>query len=323
MVVHRYLRHAVDREGWMGYFFPNSSPRDASMSETKRISTTQLARRHGLDGKELFSRFVELGLIFKEGDEWVLTRSGREVGGEYQESEKFGRYITWPAEIDPEGLARREMLSATSVGESLGIPARRINQILSEHGWIRKHLKGWLVTSLGQRVGGRQRENNKSGIPYVVWPVSVLDDETLKTTIKDLKGESVKGIADEAPSASKASGFRDKFKPKMRTADGHYVRSRAEMLIDNWLYTAEVVHAYERRLPVEEEAYCDFYLSSGRVYIEFWGMESDPAYQKRQQEKRAIYKKYDLNLIELGDQDIANIDDVMPRLLLKHGITTY
>ncbi|OQX32405.1 MAG: hypothetical protein B0D87_02075 [Candidatus Sedimenticola endophacoides] len=68
MVVHRYLRHAVDREGWMGYFFPNSSPRDASMSETKRISTTQLARRHGLDGKELFSRFVELArIIHKKG----------------------------------------------------------------------------------------------------------------------------------------------------------------------------------------------------------------------------------------------------------------
>jgi hypothetical protein len=47
------------------------------------------------------------------------------------------------------------------------------------------------------------------------------------------------------------------------------VRSRAEVLIDNWLYMQGIVHAYERRLPIEEECYCDFYLPKG-VYIEFW-----------------------------------------------------
>lgn len=293
------------------------------MSSAKHISTTQLAKTMDMAGKELFSRFVDLGFIYKEGEEWILTESGKLAGGEYQESQKYGCYITWPKDLDLEKLSKREMLSATVLAESFGLPARRINLILAEHGWIKRHLRGWLLTTLGKRVGGQQRENKQSGVPYVVWPDTALKDETLINTIKDLKGDLVKGVADEAPSASKVSGFREKFKPKLRTTDGHYVRSRAEMLIDNWLYTAEVVHAYERRLPIEEELYCDFYLPSGRVYIEFWGVESDPKYLERQKEKRAIYEKYALNLIELNDEDITNIDDALPRLLLKHGITTY
>lgn len=67
------------------------------------------------------------------------------------------------------------------------------------------------------------------------------------------------------------------------------VRSRAEVLIDNWLYMQGIVHAYERRLPIEEECYCDFYLPGGKgVYIEFWGRESDPTYQERQAAKRDL-----------------------------------
>ena len=95
------------------------------------------------------------------------------------------------------------------------------------------------------------------------------------------------------------------------------------MLIDNWLYMAEVIHAYERKLPVEEEIYCDFYLPTGKVYIEYWGLENDPKYQDRKQKKIEIYKKYNFNLIQLTDKDIQNLDDVLPRELLKQGIQTY
>lgn len=293
------------------------------MVREQRVSTSQLAKRLDTGSKQLFARLVELGLIYRDSEEWELTEAGKAAGGEYQESAKFGRYITWPEAFDVERAAKADTLSATALGEHFALPARRINQILSEHGWIRHHLKGWLVTPLGQRAGGQQREHRQSGIPFVVWPPSVLENRALNATIKDLKGEGAKGIPDEMPSASKISGFREKFKPKLRTADGHYVRSRAELLIDNWLYTAEIVHAYERRLPIEEEAYCDFYLPAGKVYIEFWGTEADPQYAERQREKRALYEKYDLALIELGDPDIANIDDVLPRLLLRHGIITY
>ncbi|MBN2825103.1 MAG: hypothetical protein JXQ76_07270 [Campylobacterales bacterium] len=86
---------------------------------------------------------------------------------------------------------------------------------------------------------------------------------------------------------------------------------------------AELVHAYERKLPIEEEVYCDFYLPSGKVYIEYWGMEEDAKYLQRKQAKKAIYEKYNFNLIELSDEDVLNLDDVLPRLLLKFDIQTY
>ena len=118
-------------------------------------------------------------------------------------------------------------------------------------------------------------------------------------------------------------GFRGKFDAKHRTTDGHMVRSRAEMIIDNWLYMSEIVHAYERKLPVEEELYCDFYLPCGKVYIEFWGYENDDKYLARKKTKQDIYRKYEFNLIELNDSDIQNLDDILPRKLLKFGIQVY
>ena len=101
------------------------------------------------------------------------------------------------------------------------------------------------------------------------------------------------------------------------------VRSKAEMLIDNWLYMAEIVHAYERKLPIEEDVYCDFYIPTGKVYIEYWGYENDSKYLARKKKKIELYNKYGFNLIELQDKEVQNLDDVLPRLLLKYGVQAY
>jgi len=93
-------------------------------------------------------------------------------------------------------------------------------------------------------------------------------------------------------------------------------------MIDDWLYISGLVHAYERKLPVEEDVYSDFYLPQGNVYIEFWGLENEAAYLKRKEVKKSIYAKYGYNLIELTDSDIMNLDDALPRILLKFGIST-
>lgn len=71
------------------------------------------------------------------------------------------------------------------------------------------------------------------------------------------------------------------------------VRSRAEVIIDNALHDYKLAHAYERKLPIEEELYSDFFIPTENVYIEFWGMEDDPEYAQRKKAKIEIYKKYD------------------------------
>ncbi|MCR2804002.1 hypothetical protein NQZ67_08950 [Paenibacillus sp. SCIV0701] len=186
-------------------------------------------------------------------------------------------------------------------------------------------MKGWKVTKLGEALGGRQFEFEQTGVPYVSWNESILRNKTILETFKALNGEVEEESVRDSNSAkqNETLGFREKFEAKHRAADGHYVRSRAEMLIDNWLYMSEIVHAYERKLPIEEDVYCDFYLPVGKVYIEFWGIESDEKYLERKRVKLDIYKKYGFNLIEIDDADIQNLDDILPKKLLKFGIQAY
>ena len=106
------------------------------------------------------------------------------------------------------------------------------------------------------------------------------------------------------------------------TVDGHLVRSEAEVIIDNWLYYNNIVHAYEFRLPSEEEMYCDFYLPKYNVYIEYWGVKGIPEYEERKKKKLKVYRKLGLieRLVQLNAEDIKNIDNVLKRKLAKYGI---
>ena len=193
---------------------------------------------------------------------------------------------------------------------------------MSELGWIKKHIKGWQVTELGKRLGGIQAKDKTSGVPYVRWPDSIMSNRILVINIRESKGDIPTTSQDQEQNASTDEvEFREKFQAKHRAKDGHYVRSKAELLIDNWLYDSEVLHAYERKLPVEEDIYSDFYIPSGKVYIEYWGLEEDK-YLARKEKKTEIYKKYQFKLIQLTDKDVTNLDDVLPRKLLEFGIVT-
>jgi hypothetical protein len=86
---------------------------------------------------------------------------------------------------------------------------------------------------------------------------------------------------------------------------------------------ARLVHVYEKRLPVQEELYSDFFIPDGDVYIEYWGYENEKKYLARKKKKQEIYSKYGFNLIELDDVDIKNLDDILPRKLFEYGKKTY
>jgi len=112
--------------------------------------------------------------------------------------------------------------------------------------------------------------------------------------------------------------FRNKFPATIIAEDGHRVRSKSEKIIDDWLYHKGIVHAYERKVPIEEEVYCDFFIPIGqKVWIEFWGIEEEK-YLKRKLLKKKFYDKYKKRLIELNEKDIEKIDDIMPIKLRDH-----
>jgi len=218
----------------------------------------------------------------------------------------------------------QKLLTATAIGRFFKIPGTRINLLLSELGWIAKDIKGWQITELGKRLGGIQSKDRASGVPYVRWPESIVINKMLVTSVREAKGE-VSPPIEYKPLHVAPDGieeFRGKFEAKLRATDGHYVRSKAEIIIDDWLYNSKIAHAYERKLPIEEAQYCDFFINRGRgVYIEYWGYESDPKYLSRKEKKRETYKKHGLQLIELTDEEISNLDDVLPRKLLEFGIS--
>jgi len=100
-----------------------------------------------------------------------------------------------------------------------------------------------------------------------------------------------------------------------RADDGHLVRSKGELAIDNWLFANRVPHGYEDLVPVNEPMMYDFLIplkDNSLLYIEYWGLR-DEKYTRRKKEKQKIYKKYNLKLLELTKQDTLKLD----KLLLK------
>ena len=228
-----------------------------------------------------------------------------------------------PAAAKKPSTSSNELLTATKIGEHFSISGQKANLLLSDLGWMYKprHGKGWKASKQGKKQGAVMSEVKSSGVPFVMWPPKILKSRVLKRAVAEFKGEEpVKDEQASVPAEPEIEDFRKKFPATYRCMDGHYVRSRAEAMIDNWLYTNGIAHAYEKKLPIEADVYSDFYIKQGNVYIEFWGMESDAKYARRKAVKQRAYADNDFNLIELNDADLNNLDDVLPRKLLKFDI---
>jgi hypothetical protein len=294
------------------------------------ISTTALSKTLEVDLSELFSALQKLSWITRENDKWILTNDGIIAGGKMKKDDSFGEYITWPQSIDIDKIksqisdSNSHMLTASVLAEKLKTTAQKMNLIISELGWMEKDDKrGWEITRLGKIIGGKQREHDESGRLYVLWPDGILSNKSLNESL--IENHIIANTRNEKPSTDKKEqNFRDKFPANHRASDGHQVRSRAEVIIDNYLYSNRIIHAYERKLPIEEDVYSDFYIPMGKmVYIEFWGKENDEQYNARKKAKIEIYKKHEINLVELNDDDILRLDDILPGKLLKYDIKGY
>lgn len=292
------------------------------------ISTSALAKQLDIKASELFEKLKALGWIERKNDKWVLTDLGKQKGGQTRSNPKYGEFIVWPEDLSIENSQYKEkprLINATAIGKHFNISSQRLNLILSELGWIEKDIAGWAVTKHGKSLGGRQFEHETSGGTYVLWPESIQNNKNLISvfTVPSAQVEPPNAPSNKEQAKSTIDNFREKFPASFRTKDGHMVRSRAEVIIDNALYDYKLAHAYERKLPIEEDLYSDFFIPSENVYIEFWGMEENQKYSDRKKVEIEIYNKYDFKLIELNDNDILNLDDYLPKKLLKFNIKVY
>lgn len=297
------------------------------------ISTSVLATKLDIKSSELFDRFFDLGWIEINNDKRKLTELGKQKGGLMKTHPHHGDYIAWPENIligDEPHKGKSNHITATSIGKHFNISTQRFNLLINELGWIEKTIAGWRLTKLGKALGGWQHEHETSGNTYVVWPYNILENRDLTEMFLEHPEEKVVVKANiqivEKSYTETVDDFRKKYPAEYRAKDGHYVRSKAELTIDDSLYLWGIAHAYEKKLPnTEKNVYSDFHIPSGNgrpkaVYIEYWGMEYDEIYNERKKKKIEIYNQLDLILIQLNDADIKNIEDSLQKYLLQHGI---
>jgi hypothetical protein len=297
------------------------------------ISTSALANELDIKSSDFFDKLKTLGWIERKNDKWVLTDLGKQKGGQTRNNPKFGEFVVWPENISVDSGQQKDkpkLLNATAIGKHFDISSQRLNLLLNELGWIEKTVAGWGLTKLGKTLGGKQFEHETSGGSYVLWPDTVLQNKDLleqfQETPKEKPAAKVENAITSKSDTDTVDDFRKKYPAEYRTKDGHYVRSKAELTIDDSLYLWGIAHAYEKKLPnTTENVYSDFHIPSGNgrpkaVYIEYWGMENDEKYNQRKSKKIEIYNQLGLSLIQLNDADIKNIEDSLQKYLLQHGI---
>ncbi|WP_226036713.1 hypothetical protein [Aquibacillus saliphilus] len=140
--------------------------------------------------KEVFQIFLANGLINRVDDNWVLTENGEERGGTIKKHRRIGEYIAWDETIKSSNMfntSKETLLNATALSKHFEVSKFKMNPILSELGFVQKSVKGWTVTKLGLSIGGKQLEYDRTGVPYVNWPESILQNKRLVETMNELQ----------------------------------------------------------------------------------------------------------------------------------------
>lgn len=276
------------------------------MSE-KHISTTALARLLHKESKELFILLAQGGWMVKVDNHWQLTEKGKFEGGIYINHPKYGEYIAWPESVQDHPLLRllpEAPLSATHIGNKTHVPARLVNLLLAERGWIKKHIRGWLLTPRGKALGGEQHTSEQTGIPYTTWPETLLDNSLFLQSVAQLNGES--------------------FSASTKAMSGQVMGSREALVLENWLYLANVHHATNYELAAAgEKIYADFFLPELQVAIDLWGAADNAAVLAQKLAKQEFYQKHGYDFIEIHNENISQQDEFLAKQLLQFGLAVY
>ncbi|WKE66216.1 phospholipase D family protein [Gallaecimonas kandeliae] len=67
--------------------------------EHTKLTTSKLAQKHGLRTAELLDKLVTVGYLEFKADKHYLTEKGKEAGGEFRMSKRFGGYFLWPEDV--------------------------------------------------------------------------------------------------------------------------------------------------------------------------------------------------------------------------------
>ncbi|MGB5324875.1 MAG: hypothetical protein WBN40_05550, partial [Pseudomonadales bacterium] len=171
------------------------------------VSTSALAKKLDLPARSVFELLVEKGWIERVNKHWKLTGKGQFEGGDYVNSKKYGEFIGWPEAVLEHTIFAElfdRPLRTRIIGRELDISAHRFNALLAELGWQQRHHRGWILTAAGREQGGLEREDEESGVPYTLWPRTILDDARLATNLDALQ-RPLRGLQSRAELTDRAA----------------------------------------------------------------------------------------------------------------------
>ena len=94
---------------------------------------------------------------------------------------------------------------------------------------------------------------------------------------------------------------------RFKCIDGHIVKSKGELIIDNHLTRLCIEHEYEKIIKVNNKPIkTDWYLPKYKIFMEYWGYYGKD-YEKRKEEKITLYRKGKLDLISIEDIMLSDI----------------
>lgn len=77
---------------------PETQPEGEEPSN-ERLTTSKLAQKLGIKTNELLEKFIAAGYLEARDGKNYITAKGKEIGGEFRMSPKFGPYFLWPENL--------------------------------------------------------------------------------------------------------------------------------------------------------------------------------------------------------------------------------
>lgn len=74
---------------------------EAEEPSSEKLTTSKLAVRLGVKTNELMEKLVKSGFLDARDGKHYITAKGRDAGGEFRMSPKFGPYFLWPENLKP------------------------------------------------------------------------------------------------------------------------------------------------------------------------------------------------------------------------------
>lgn len=308
-------------------------------AESLPLSTSALAKRLKLPIQQLFVTLRDYGWIERFDEGWALTAKGKLHGGDYQNSKRYGRYIVWP-----ESLTEHPLISAIESDQRVTagamcryyshLSARQINRLLEEMGLLRSSPLGQKLTTLGERFGGREELDADSALSVVNWPHEIVDEPVIQRELNRLvshgKTEPEEPHTESEPedeptpdlfkASTTATATDESALPVRCGLDGHLVDSLLQLRVCDWLYEAQLAHAQNRALPVEETLSADFYVPAAGLFIECWERDVPTAELTRRLRTREVCREMGLPYLEVAAADTERIDSLLSAKLATLGV---